>query len=223
MVYTGGYRSHGVYGRLPHTVGKRGRLPHQLGEREATASVGREGGYLPTLVYPPWCTLSSHHCIYASRLSWFNPGFNPGLIPECEQLSFTLLIRMLKEGGLCPKERLPSHLRINLRSWQKQLKRDQQTRYRKHLCTRVTRIPQPLHNCHQTPLKAIACPFTVSLLVGYPCPGPCFCTKVLKSSRKWHTPKSRKWQKVRNTRFSKPSVLSVFRNPLTILVSFDHF
>jgi len=51
-----------------------------------------------------------------------------------------LLAAEMRERGLCAEEKPPSHLRIFLSSQEKQAYLDQQTRYRKHPCTRNVRI-----------------------------------------------------------------------------------
>ena len=61
-------------------------------------------------------------------------------------------VRGVEEARLYPEERVLSHLRNKPPSWRKQAPFGRETRYRKHSRTRRREIPQPLHNCSQTPL-----------------------------------------------------------------------
>ena len=73
--------------------------------------------------------------------------------PGIHHPSVTVIPGLLKERGKVSRETLLSPLRINLLPARKQAYMHQQTRYRKHLCTRNARMLQPLFYCRQTPLK----------------------------------------------------------------------
>jgi len=76
--------------------------------------------------------------------------------PLMEQVLMTVLNVRPSERGSCPKERdlLPSENKPP--PARKQAGKSQEYRYRKHMCTRPSRICQPLQKCSPAPLKARA-------------------------------------------------------------------
>jgi len=59
----------------------------------------------------------------------------------------------VEERRVLPDKRVLSHPENKPLSLEKQAQNGKETRYRKHLCTRISGIPEPLQNCSETPLK----------------------------------------------------------------------
>ena len=126
----------------------------------------------------PWwvCTtlyMSPLHTQVGVPLRVYLSGCTSGCTSGCIQGGvYAVIPGLLRRGGSLCAEGCLSPLRINHCSQQKQTKRDQETRYRERLCTRTSRICQPLKRCLPAPLKVLARLYTPKRRGGLPRPRP---------------------------------------------------
>jgi len=115
-------------------------------------------------IYPPWYAHHPPTRVYTPRIyaSWPASRVQPALAGTNVAdggLPFYTSCRHINEARLGRRKRGSFHLRNKPSSQGKPLHSGQQSRYRKHLCTRAAGIFQPPQKCHQTPLKVTACPY----------------------------------------------------------------
>ena len=125
--------------------------------------------YVHPMVHPgiPWCMplcimVGIPPCVYASQPSFVGRYTRPcrcccsRTTVRCTRgvcAGITLLVLRLERGGLCAEECASPNLRINRLPARKRTRRDQETRHRKHPCTRTSGIPQLLLKCSPAPSR----------------------------------------------------------------------
>jgi len=137
--------------------------------------------------------------------------------------SFTLLATGLRIVGAERREVSLLHLRNKPLPARKRAYKGQQSRYRKHSCTRMTEMSEPLQNCSQTPLRVMDRLFTAERTLPNPGPWPPVSDKTVRNGQKHTIRPSNLPRKSRMSRKSKRSESTESHKSLASLVSFRRF